>query len=169
MKTSLFLILVIVVLVFGCERENGNSNQDNVTGKVTSYSSCKNGLKSAKDMPDNMSCAEYLYDSINNKLEIRHVNAAFNCCPNGIYCDISLKGDTIIIKESEKSAQCKCDCLYDLDIEVNGVERKKYQIKFVEPYTRNQARLTFEIDLVKEKIGSVCVIRREYPWSQNSL
>jgi hypothetical protein len=55
-------------------------------------------------------------------LTLKHVDAGFSCCPDSLYCNIGLKGDTILIQEFEKTAVCKCNCLYDLDIEINGVD-----------------------------------------------
>lgn len=74
-----------------------------------------------------------------------------------------------MIQEYEKVADCKCECLYDLEIEVNGVDFKKYQIKFIEPYALEQDKLDFEVDLTKDSNGTYCVTRKQYPWGINSL
>jgi len=107
---------------------------------------------------------DYSFNANTNTLTITHINAGFNCCPDSLYCKISKNIDTIIIQEFEKIPQCNCNCLYDLDIEINGVESKKYQIKFVEPYVGEQGKLEFEIDLKNNEIGSYCVTRKQYPW-----
>jgi hypothetical protein len=107
---------------------------------------------------------EYNYNETSNKLIFNHINAGFNCCPQGFYCNVSLKNDTIIVEEFENSSLCDCNCLYDLEIELKGVEAKKYQIKFIEPYCGNQAKLEFPVDLASLEQGSYCATRTNYPW-----
>jgi hypothetical protein len=80
-----------------------------------------------------------------------------------------LSNDTIIISEHEAKAQCNCNCLYDLDLVINGVDSKEYQIKFIEPYSGEQKKISFKIDLTKEKNGSFCVTRKSYPWGMQIL
>ncbi|MFA5420089.1 MAG: hypothetical protein WC341_16675, partial [Bacteroidales bacterium] len=63
-----------------------------------------------------------------------------------------------------KSTLCKCNCLYDLDIEINGIDAKIYQVEFIEPYSDEQEKIIFELDLTMEKEGSYCVTRKQYPW-----
>jgi hypothetical protein len=40
----------------------------------------------------------------------------------------------------------------------------KYVIRMIEPYSKNQAKIIFSIDLSKNKTGSFCVTRKNYPW-----
>ena len=73
---------------------------------------------------------------------------------------------TIIIEEREYvTDKCRCNCLYDLDILIAGVESKKYSIKFIEPYYSGEQKLIFDIDLRNKTEGSFYVIRNEYPWA----
>ncbi len=175
MKAILYSTLTIVLtsmFFLSCENETDKGQQIDFVGELISASTCKNELKSAsvdEDVPDSLSCIEYLYDDENKKLSIKHINAGFNCCPDSLYCTISLKLDTIIIKEFEKIPQCNCNCLYDLDIVVNGVDKKIYQIKLIEPYSDEQAELKFEIDLNIGNEGSFCVTRKNYPWGMNFI
>ena len=69
-----------------------------------------------------------------------------------------------MIEEKEEAAQCDCNCLYDLEIEIEGVEEQSYQINVFEPYALDQAKLSFSIDLKSEPSGSFSVIRKIYPW-----
>jgi len=152
---------VIVLLIFSCERDN-----QIMTGKIINDSGCKNS-KSGEfktDTPDSLACVFYSYDKSESKLSVNHINAGFNCCPEKLFCNISLKGDTIIISESEKKTLCRCDCLYDLDIEITGVDAKEYNIKFIEPYAGNQEKIIFHLDLKNTTEGSFCVLRNQYPW-----
>lgn len=156
--------LIVAIVVLSCEENS--IKQSNLTGKLISNSACKS-LKSAnvtEETPDSLSCIEYLFEASTNKLLIKHINAGFNCCPDSLYCNISVSSDTIVVQEIEKSALCDCDCLFDLDMEINGVDIKKYYIRFIEPYSGDQEQIIFEMDLTKKKEGSYCVVRKQYPW-----
>ncbi len=171
MKTILCSILVTVVvafLVYGCENEKENIKQPVLSGTLIKNSGCK-GKKSVADSiitPDSLSCAEYFYNSSTNKLIINHLNSGFNCCPDSISCSVSAAQDTIIISESEKTPLCNCDCLYDLEIEINGIEPKEYTIIFIEPYCGDQEQLIFRVNFSTETEGSFCVNRNHYPWGK---
>ncbi|MEN8122381.1 MAG: hypothetical protein ABFS35_18695 [Bacteroidota bacterium] len=165
------VVLLIAFIVVSCEKENdSNSKQPELQGELTGNSICKNELKATstvKYISDTLSCVEYVFDEINNKLILKHINAGFNCCPDSLYVQTSLNGDTIIVQEYEKSALCRCNCLYDLDIELNGVEAKIYMVKFIEPYALDQQEILFELDLANNYEGSFCVTRKQYPWGVN--
>jgi len=53
-------------------------------------------------------------------------------------------------------------------MEINGVDSKKYTIRFIEPYCGEKQKIIFGLDLAKDKNGSFCVTRKQYPWSANS-
>jgi hypothetical protein len=95
---------------------------------------------------------------------LKHINAGFNCCPDSLSCDVALHGDTIIISEFEKSSLCHCNCLFDVDIEVNNIQKQNYQIRLIEPYAGKQAGIIFGMNLLTEQEGSFCVSRTQYPW-----
>jgi hypothetical protein len=168
MKTvlySTFITFTIGLFIFGCKE---NTEQLIISGQLIKHTSCKDNFKSASEItPDSLSCIDYYFDQ--NKLSLKHINAGFNCCPERLWCNISLKNDTIIVQEFEKSALCDCNCLYDLDMEVTGVTAKKYILKFVDPYCGEQEKLIFEIDLIKETEGLFCVTRKQYPWGIYSI
>ena len=98
---------------------------------------------------------------------MKHINAAFNCCPGKIECKISLKGDTIVIEESETSSACDCNCLYDIGFEIKNVEKNTYQVKVIEPYAGNEDRIFFKIILSQNNSGNWCITRKGYPWGLN--
>jgi len=169
---SLLTCSLIVLVILSCEKNDDYDKQLIISGQLISNTTCKNDLKSRSQIvetPDSLSCVNYSFDKENNKLTIRHINAGFNCCPDSLYCKIELKGDTILIQEFEKVADCRCNCLYDLDFEISGVDLKKYQLKFIEPYVAEQDKLVFEIDLNSDQNGTYCVIRKLYPWGIDSL
>ena len=170
MKRIVQIIAIVLIAGFifnGCENENP-AGEGQLSGKVVKSSDCKDNLKSAGD-PDNLSCVDYEFDQQNNLLKMEHINAGFNCCPEKLYCEVWLSNDTIYIQEFEKSALCDCNCLYDLNIEIKGVEPQKYQVRFIEPYAGKQNKLIFEIDLNREKTGKVCVKRNGYPWGMSGM
>lgn len=138
-----------------------------ISGKITFNSECKSfdGMIRNPNIPDSLSCIKFNFDEENNKLTLNHINSAFNCCPGTISCNVTTRNDTIIIKETEKESLCNCNCLYDLDIEINGVTTSQYFLKFEEPYIGNQGLLDFQIDLSKNITGEYCVKRTKYPWS----
>ena len=115
-------------------------------------------------MTDNVFCVEYSYDGNIDKLLIKHINARFNCCPGTLSVDNTYSNDTIIIQEFESAQLCNCNCLFDLDIEIVGIEPMPYQIIFIEPYCGNQEHLIFKVDFSILEDGTYCVSRNQYPW-----
>jgi len=171
MKTSLsFIIAMLLMMAFitGCQTESEPSgeNELQVSGKIVSNSECKSS-KSASlsiDIPDSLSCIDYSYNSSSHLLSFIHINAGFNCCPDSIYCTVTAIGDSIVVQEFEKSALCNCNCLFDLYFELTGVVAKVYHVRFIEPYADGQELLYFDLDLINQPQGSVCVVREHYPW-----
>jgi len=168
MKTSLFSVLLLITLSFiGCENETVTSKQSAIKGELVFNSSCKKEgiiLYDSVSISDTLSCVYYSFDKAKMKLNIKHANSVFNCCPELLYCEFSLQGDTIFIKEKEAASLCDCMCINDLDMEITGIEQKKYILKFEEPYISENERISFEIDLNKKIIGEYCVIRKFYPY-----
>lgn len=159
---SAFLsLLLISLLLASCEREGHH-----VTASVIDHSDCK-GLKSGsgvEPVPDTLSCISYSYDSFSKTMSLTHINAGFNCCPGNLTCRADIAGDTLIIRENQAHAGCRCDCLYDLEISVERLESKRYTVKIVEPYCGDQQKLIFEADLRNDTTGSFCALRKQYPW-----
>jgi len=153
--------LLALLLLAGCEGYG-----DRLTADVTGHSGCK-GLKSASAgeiTPDTLSCISYSYDASSGTLQVTHINAGFNCCPGKLSCRAVMDGDTLVIKESEQHAACDCNCLFDLQITVNGLESLDYIIKVIEPYCGEQEKLIGHIHLAATPAGSFCATRRFYPW-----
>ena len=164
-KTSLQVLMIACTcfLYSGCEE---NSEPSAISGKLTGHSDCKS-FKSqmfTEDTPDTLSCISYLFDASAGKLQLTHINAGFNCCPGKLWCEISQQSDTIIIKEGEKEQGCDCNCLFDLEMELSGIEAQEYVMTLIEPYAEDQEPLIFTIDLASVTEGTHCVIRKEYPW-----
>lgn len=157
------MIALFCLQLSSCEDKK---SQVTLNGGLVNHSECKSS-KSAmvlSDVPDSVSCVNFIYDEDGKTLFLSHLNAGFNCCPESLYCRIEQKNDTIIIEEFEKSSLCSCNCLFDLDYELTGVEKQIYVIQMIEPYANNQNHLMFEIDLSHVNDGSFCVTRKQYPW-----
>lgn len=175
MKKSLqfnMAIFLFFILFFGCEIEKVNDDNTGddpppiVSGQLTSHSDCKEfkSANTAVEIDDTLTCVEYIYLPSSNQLSLKHINAGFNCCPESLYCHVAVSNDTLIIAEFEQDGLCDCLCLFDLDIEADGIAAKKYIVKFIEPYIQDQDEILFEMDLRKDTTGSYCVYRDRYPW-----
>ena len=168
MKTIITVSIISALAFFilaGCHDENPPVTSG-ITGIVTDQSDCK--LFQATNFKfteaDTFSCVHYLYDESTHKLVMTHINAGFNCCPEEIYCEIITHNDTIIIEEFENRQDCNCLCLFDLDIELQGIAEGAYIVKFIEPYAGNEEKLIFEMDLTSGIEGEYCVVRKGGPW-----
>ncbi|HAQ17803.1 MAG TPA: hypothetical protein DCR40_01065 [Prolixibacteraceae bacterium] len=162
--------LFLLGLLSSCISETENPAEMDLMIRLMGNPQC-NGLKSAGTTvrtPPSQSCIEYAYDRDNRKLILKHLNAGFNCCPESLWCTVTFRNDTIIIQEFEKHLGCKCNCLYDLDMEVEGLEPGKYHLRLIEPYLGTQQALVGLLDLRSQKQGSFCASRSIYPWA-NSL
>lgn len=161
-----FLFLLGLILM--CTSEPENPTEMNLTIRLLGTPQCIH-LKSDEsqiETPDSQSCVEFSFDRDARKLMLKHLNAGFNCCPESLWCTVTFRNDTIIIQEFEKHVGCKCNCLYDLDMELEGVEPGKYQLRLIEPYLGTQQPLIGLLDLLTQKQGSFCVSRTNYPWSK---
>jgi hypothetical protein len=156
-----FTGLLCLLLLSACEMLDINA----FSGKLTGYTDC--GKKKNSNL-SRSSCINYSYNESKKTLYIEHINAAFNCCPDSLSCYVTLNENFIVIYENEifdpSSAHCLCQCLYDLNIKLKGIEPQVYQIRIGEPYLGDQEELCFEIDLSLESNGSYCVSRSGYPW-----
>ena len=124
-------------------------------GKISTISS---------EYTSSQSCVEYSYDKNERILHLTHINAGFNCCPGELTADITNDGNIITITEAEEEAGCKCNCLYDLEIEVENVGEIEYILEFIEPYAGEHEELIFTINLKESSTGVFSVKRDHYPW-----
>lgn len=162
MKKILFLIF-ISTLVFGCQRNNPNPQ----LGKLISHTDCKYSKDAFFNNTE--SCIEYIYNSTEKTIRLKHINAAFNCCPDQLFFTVQFLADTIIIEEAEKKQDCNCLCLYDVHIELYDIDERTYVLKFEEPYVYNDESLTFQVDLQLNSSGIFCVQRSIYPWGMKDF
>lgn len=158
------ILLILLCLIFACAPESENPKEMDLSILLLGNPQCK-GVKSAEIYTTgSQSCVDYTFDQKTQKLRLKHINTGFNCCPESLWCTVIYRNDTIIVREFEKNMGCKCNCLYDLDIMIDGVEPGDYQLQMIEPYLGTQQPLIFELDLKNCKEGSSCVPRTNYPW-----
>lgn len=164
MKQIIYIALIsffALIINISCNEECENHVPE-FDSKLISHTGCKH-LKSSTT-ENNQSCVKYSFDRESYTLTLTHINTGFNCCPDSLWCTVTKDENTIIIEEFEVSQNCKCNCLYDLKIEINGIEHDTYTIKFIEPYRGEQEELIYDIDLSENSSGSFCVTRKIYPW-----
>ena len=168
MKTIFFRFLAAVslmLIVFGCEHDTETEDPLVFSGRLVKHTECKvSTFDSITNLVDSLSCAGYSFNASTHRLNITHINAGFNCCPDSIFSNVSISNDTIIIQEFESDPHCYCLCLYDLFYEIDGIKAKQYQVKFIEPLIREQQPLIFGIDLSNQPVGKHCVTRHRNPW-----
>jgi hypothetical protein len=180
MKTPVLILLVLLPLCFSRCENGGENNPVPVFGKLTHVSDCKSNASASSSsllpaeasaqvggpssLPSSQSCINYTFDKSLGRLTLTHINAGFNCCPDSITCDIEVSGSIIVIKEKEASGLCNCNCLYDLEMVIDGLFEMPYNIRVTEPYAGEQEPLIFTVDLKENPTGSYCVERGGYPW-----
>lgn len=160
MKTLNLTVIVMILLLWGCDRE---TLQPAI--RFDDATDCKGlELKSIQGISTTQDCIQYEYQD--NILTIKHDNAGFNCCPEGFVVDLKVSGDTLIISESENSSLCDCCCLFDLDYTLTDIKKDTWWIKVNEPYLRGSGgeQILFQINLSKNPTGEKCFERNGYPW-----
>ena len=165
------ILPALLVTLSGCTGTKSvpSSPQDSEqpTGALVDASECKSFRLAPIDSvtPSNMDCIEYAYGT-DSSLVLRHVNAAFNCCPGALFATFEFHDSVIIIEEHETAALCGCDCLYDLEFALRHISPGVYGIKVIEPYVGDDEEpLDFVVDLRIPASGNYCVERDTYPWN----
>jgi len=145
----------------GCKKDTITVQEQNAI--TVTKTGCKSEFHILSDSA-NQDCIEY---SINNNiLHVKHINAAFNCCPNKVYAIANISHDTIMITEKELLSQpCKCDCLYDVEYNIPNIVDSFYVIIVNEPFITDQSeKLIFSTYPILTSNGSFCKRRSTYPW-----
>ncbi len=166
-------ILCMALLFTGISCSIG-SNETGTGGIITASSGCKSqtqgkagiGLQAASDTYQSNK-TYVLYSDEGKTLSLKHINAAFNCCPESITASATIANGTILIEEKEDTSRraCNCLCLYDLDMKIENVEAGQYVMKFIEPYRyTGDPAIEFTIDLAQQTSGVFEAARTKYPW-----
>jgi len=158
-KTLAFAGILLVLLAFGACNSDDESGQ---MAALVSHTDCKAsaaaGAAAARD------CVQYQFNGLGT-LNLKHVNAGFNCCPGDLTAEITILDSVISIREMEKEAGCHCLCLYDLTYQVLNLPSGVYTIRFVEPYVPDaDPKLEVTVNIATQPIGEFCVDRSVYPW-----
>lgn len=136
-------------------------------GVIVGEPACKNmTLKSGADVQQD--CVEYDYDGAGT-LNLIHYNDIFNCCPESLYIEITLEGDTIRIDEHETEGLCDCICLYDMEYQVTGILPGVYTFILDNVYYYNEytnGPIIFEIELSTPTSGIYCIDQPYFPWPE---
>ena len=161
----LILVLFCLFILHYCK--NGTIVPGLVAeGYLTSYNGCKaagtSGISTEALSESNagQECLEYEYDG--STLLLKHVNAAFNCCLDGMEAEVDIDGERITITETEKLANglgCFCICLYDLSYLITNLEQGVYTVVI------SSFLNLIEIDLSIPTSGTYCEERNGYPWN----
>lgn len=157
------MVVSLCLCTTGCNDEaQAPADHPQATGSLVRIEGCKSTLTNTTA---GSACMRFTYDAAARKLLLTHVNAGFNCCPEQIHAAVTVKDGTIRIAESEAGPNCRCNCLYDLDIVVENVPPQAFTVTVDEPLLdSNEVRMEFPIDLTSETSGEHCVPRRSYPW-----
>jgi len=152
--------MITLITISSCKKDNTIPADPNPI-EVTK-TGCKTGLLSTDSSKQD--CIEYRLN--HSTLHIKHINSAFNCCPNKVYALAIISHDTILIIEKEILAQpCKCNCLYDIEYDIPNVTDSSYVIIVNEPYITDEAeKLIFNTNPVLTSSGNFCKTRSTYPW-----
>lgn len=121
---------------------------------VVGVSGCKTDSSANPVYPSE--CAEWTLNN-DNSLDIRHINAMFNCCLDSISARLELRGDTIMIIETEHTPLCDCNCPYDLDLRISNIMPGTYH--FVIRYgvwDEGIPKLAWSADLTVAPTGTYC-------------
>jgi len=134
-------------------------------GNMTGTSGCKGPYKSP-DTLSNLDCLGYDYDGMGT-LTLTHINSAYNCCPEEMFADVVIQGDTILITESETYGEmgfCYCLCLFDIYITVTGLMPGEYTIIIDGMYLEGRPPIDVTLEFNSETTGVYCLERDIYPW-----
>jgi hypothetical protein len=159
-------LVAVSLCTVGCEEENEAPiiADPQMTGSLVRVDGCKSSF-TKESMQSDRSCMLFTYDATKQQLKLTHVNAAFNCCPEKIAANVSVKDGVIHIVESETGPNCRCNCLFDLYMVVENVPAASFVIKVDEPLLgEGEARMEFTVDFSKVTQGENCLPRNFYPW-----
>ena len=109
-------------------------------------------------------CVTYQYDG-NGTLDLTHINAALNCCPEIGEAVITIEEGMIIIDETPIDGVCDCICLFDLDYRIVNLPPGTYLLVFEENYLLpDDTALTCLLDLTTTYADTCCIDRGYGAW-----
>jgi hypothetical protein len=162
--------LLLLVVCLGCSDRRSPPTipeQEDPSGGVVYHSACllHGGLAAVADS-FRQDCVAWQYNGADTLL-LKHLAAPFNCCPDSLFANVTVRGDTIWIEEEESLDQggCNCLCVYELHVQIVDLPARSYQIRLQEKYLHeSEEALNFRVDLAATPIGTHCENRHGYPW-----
>jgi hypothetical protein len=158
-------LLLTCLLLAGCGSDTTEPAAVGPIGHLVDMTGCKSqDLLGADEAAVGIDCIKYSYRLCT--LDLKHINAAFNCCPE-VDASVTVSGDTILVVEEERVGECHCLCLYDLEYELQGLPLGVYRVIVSEEYLlETDDPLEFTIDLRVSASGQHCATRDHYPWAE---
>jgi len=161
-RDQLLFACMIIVFLGCCSPYEKQETSSDIFVHLT-YGDCKEFSAEQSVAVAHQDCVEVFAGL--NEVRIKHVNAAFNCCPGTINAYVRLENQVILVHESETEAGCDCQCLYDLNYSLQGLKPGTYSLVVVGPYTQdNDRNLECEINLPQDTTAHNCLDRHYSPW-----
>lgn len=158
--TVFLSVSMLGIMIFGpgC---SDSTEPNEPSGSLIDASDCKLFLKT-DDLPQD--CIAYDYDG-QGTLTIRHLNTAFNCCPE-YSATVSIQGSTVTVAEVETMGMCDCTCLFDLEFRVTSLPSGQYRLSVSQEYLGPDDPVhTLVLDLGGAVNDEQCFTRDRYPWN----
>ncbi len=130
-------------------------------GERLSYDGCKQFKKNTTNT--SQTCVEWTFSE--NKLSIKHINAAYNCCFEDLKTDFYFSNDTLRIVTKDINGMCDCECLYDINYQVKNLPAKSFVVYIQDQRKDEDQPIEFTLNIKKQPSGKVCFKRTGYPWN----
>jgi hypothetical protein len=165
MKNILVLFVLGMLLFISC-KDDKTTNPDGTSKWIfVSRSDCKNEMlgilsEGAEE------CVQYTYKD--GTMELKHIDAGFNCCPGSFdKVKISTDNNIILLDETEVTGDCDCLCTFDVVYKIENLPAGIYEIRVNGNigYGNDKPIAGITVDLSKETSGTICEKRTGYPWS----
>ena len=137
-KTLFYLCLMSVCFIgmAGCSGDDDGTKGDGLVKVKNVYTTgCKtDGVPRASNGANNAYAFGGLEEYIEYKSKadgyvyVTHANALFNCCSEEIKVDVQVKGNDIVVTETETDNSCNCICPFDVSYELGKLEPGQYNV-----------------------------------------
>ncbi len=172
MKHNIFLTLGITLLfIFACRNLPSSVipvDDKETEGYTISTTGCKSNI--AKTLDNSYANTEDVikYTYRDNGLDIEHINAGFNCCPDTAGGHVFVQGDSLIILEFEEFGEtggCRCLCLFDVTYRIVPLNKGMIHLKIEQLcISEDDALHEYTINLNESPEGEFIINRDNYPW-----
>jgi len=166
LKVKASIVLIVAIFIIGCA-SSSNSNEVKVS---VSDKKCKEINRTDEygyKLDNNHTYIFYKYNRANRTLYLNHYNIPFNCDKRGIGADISIKDNSIIVKEYHNLLEDggeRCMCLFDIYLKIDNIEPKEYSVDFINEAIND--KISIDIDLINNPEGIKSFERTSYPYGQ---